>query len=168
MPVDFSPHDRIFHSYVWSLQSCVYCIVYSIAVNRMPQVFRPASVAFCSMPVSLSSVSVAFSLITEAFSYLPAHVCHVHHCPKSNPNIRDITWSVEENEIFRAVFCVPRYISWSRKITYYVPVGQCCRFQPCACTCLSCAWTFQSNNNRIQIGFTVTTKSACACMYTVQ
>ena len=37
------------------------------------------------------------------------------HCPKSNPNFRDITWNVEENEILHEIFRIVsrfhRYIS---------------------------------------------------------
>ena len=39
------------------------------------------------------------------------------HCPKSNPNFRDITWNEEENEMLHEIFSVvhvshfPRYIS---------------------------------------------------------
>ena len=42
------------------------------------------------------------------------HTTHLLHCPKSNPNFRDITWNVKENEvrheIFRVLSCFLHYI----------------------------------------------------------
>ena len=50
------------------------------------------------------------------------------HCPKRNPNFRDKTWNVEENEIlheiFRWVSQLPRYISCNIAKNV-LPVGQC-------------------------------------------
>ena len=46
------------------------------------------------------------------------------HCPKSNPNVRDITWNVEDNEILHVIFRVVVLFSnatfhvISRKIDY--------------------------------------------------
>ena len=50
------------------------------------------------------------------------------HCPKSNPNFRDITWNVVENmilhELFRLVSRFPRYISCYIAENRF-PLGQC-------------------------------------------
>ena len=50
------------------------------------------------------------------------------HCPKSNPNFRDITQNVEENEILLEIFCIvspfPRYISYDIS-EIRLPLGQC-------------------------------------------
>ena len=51
------------------------------------------------------------------------------HCPKSNPNFRDITWNVVENmilhELFRLVSRFPRYISCYIAESQWLPLGQC-------------------------------------------
>ena len=50
------------------------------------------------------------------------------HCPKSNPNFRELTRNVEENEIiheiFRVVSCFPCQILCYTSETW-IPLGQC-------------------------------------------
>ena len=63
------------------------------------------------------------------------------HCPKSNPNFRDIAWNVEENqilhEIFRVVSRFPRYIS-CYIAENRLPLGQCIPY--CCWENINSAW----------------------------
>ena len=65
-------------------------------------------------------------IIHDSFLYsvdLEYNIRYTVHCPKSNPNLRDITQNVEENEIlheiFRAIFRFPTTFRVKyRKINY--------------------------------------------------
>ena len=77
-----------------------------------------------SILISLAQIEKRYNYCIYKLFKLPGLYTQVVHCPTNNPNFRDITWNVEENEtlhgILRVVSSFPHYTFRiiSRKIDF--------------------------------------------------